>query len=112
MGGQQAIAYQDRSELVCHATAHLPWLEFDEWEKLQMLCERYPHLRFVEFDMNGADDVVKYEKWQHASDRNRMITIGRPGFTKRVREGIRACGAAERNCMLGPELPDISSTAA
>merc|ERR1719226_349513 len=62
--------------------------------------------------MNGADDVAKYRKWVGAGPKHRMITMGRPGFTERVRAGIASAGVAPQHCVLGPELPDISSTAA
>jgi len=66
--------------------------------------------------MNGADDVVKYRKWSSAGRSNRMIVMGRPGFTDDVRSGIQGVvhqgRCALKHCLLGPELPDISSTAA
>merc|ERR1711924_105782 len=76
---------------------------------------------FTEFDMNGADDVVKYQKWQFVMRRPgsrcvgyRMITMGRPGFTEEVFAGMAECNIDPDDgiCFLGPELPDISSTAA
>merc|ERR1711908_152569 len=62
--------------------------------------------------MNGADDVEKYGKWRNAGPRNRMITMGRPGFTESVKRGAQSVRVAAEDFILGPELPDISSTAA
>lgn len=79
------------------------------WE----LAERWPELRFVHFSMNGADDVVKYGKYMWCGPRYRLITMGRPGFTEEVRRGMTEAkiDADSGFCILGPELPDISSTA-
>jgi hypothetical protein len=65
--------------------------------------------------MNGADDVCKYQKWRHAKPHHRMITMGRPGSTKALLKGMKSagmpqCGTAD--FLLGPELPDLSSSAA
>lgn len=40
--------------------------------------------------LNGADDVVKYEKWWHVKDYEdgeRYITVGRPGYVPGVLQG-------------------------
>jgi nicotinic acid mononucleotide adenylyltransferase len=119
--GQSTICIEDRAQLVRLATVERPWLLHDESGRgaarasaqgLSLLRSRFPNLKFVEFDMNGADDVAKYRKWVGAGPRHRMITMGRPGFTERVRAGIASAGVAPQHCILGPELPDISSTAA
>merc|ERR1719356_1138041 len=119
--GQSTICIEDRAQLVRLATAGRPWLLYDESGRgaarasaqgLSLLRSRFPKLRFVEFDMNGADDVARYRKWIGAGPKHRMITMGRPGFTERVRAGIASAGVAPQHCLLGPELPDISSTAA
>eukprot|EP00747_Dinoflagellata_sp_TGD_P182099 gnl/TRDRNA2_/TRDRNA2_36190_c0_seq1.p1 gnl/TRDRNA2_/TRDRNA2_36190_c0~~gnl/TRDRNA2_/TRDRNA2_36190_c0_seq1.p1 ORF type:complete len:290 (-),score=54.83 gnl/TRDRNA2_/TRDRNA2_36190_c0_seq1:151-1020(-) len=113
--GQKMLKLQDRAELVRLATAERPWLNYDEgyrWSP-QNLSRSWPKLQFVEFDMNGADDVLKYRKWQWTGPQNRMITMGRPGYTEAVKEGMRSSGLKldDGNCILGPELPDVSSTA-
>ena len=43
---------------------------------MRVLCRQvaaFPALVFCVFDMNGADDVVKYCKWESASAENRMV---------------------------------------
>eukprot|EP00746_Dinoflagellata_sp_MGD_P135714 gnl/MRDRNA2_/MRDRNA2_69771_c0_seq2.p1 gnl/MRDRNA2_/MRDRNA2_69771_c0~~gnl/MRDRNA2_/MRDRNA2_69771_c0_seq2.p1 ORF type:complete len:579 (+),score=95.47 gnl/MRDRNA2_/MRDRNA2_69771_c0_seq2:63-1799(+) len=112
--GQKALNYQERSHLVELVTAEHPWLCYDDGSGFLALCQRWPHLNFIEFDMNGADDVVKYSKWVATGPRNRMITMGRPGSTAAVVDGMKRSriNADDGNCFLGPELPDISSTAA
>ena len=67
--------------------------------------------------MNGADDVVKYSKYYYTvgDPETHMVAMGRPGFTETLRRGMRAAGMAEQgaaNFVLGPELPDVSSTQA
>jgi len=112
--GQRALNYEDRRHLAEIATRELPWLCFDEGRGCRDLRQRWPRLSFQEFDLNGADDVVKYQKWRDAGPKNRMITIGRPGSTAAVVDGMRkqGIGPDDETCFLGPELPDISSTAA
>mmetsp|Transcript_131476 Transcript_131476/g.262348 ORF Transcript_131476/g.262348 Transcript_131476/m.262348 type:complete len:566 (-) Transcript_131476:179-1876(-) len=112
--GEKALNVQDRSHLVNLVTAEHPWLCYDDGSGFRALCQRWPHLKFTKFDMNGADDVVKYEKWLASGPRNRMITMGRPGSTAAVVDGMKRSriDSDDGNCFLGPELPDISSTAA
>jgi len=119
--GQRAICLEDRAQLVRLAVSGRPWLLYDESGRgaarasaqgLALLRSRFPNVTFVHFDMNGADDVAKYRKWASAGPNNRMITMGRPGFTERVQAGIARAGVEPKHCILGPELPDISSTAA
>jgi len=115
--GQNALSYEQRSDLVRLATAELPWLCFGDGGTLERrILKLHPNLEFVEYDMNGADDVVRFRKWLSAGESNRMIAMGRPGFTDEVRSGIQRAvdqgRCAPKHCLLGPELPDISSTAA
>lgn len=116
--GQKHINEQDRAKLVRLATAELAWLNFAEdytdGHHRFFLEKRWPSLRFFEFDMNGADDVVKFGKWKYTDRENRMITIGRPSFTELVLDGMKECGIDQDDgyCFLGPELLDISSTGA
>lgn len=115
--GQKALDYEQRCNLVRLATAELPWLCFGGGGQFEgNLSELHPNLEFVKYDMNGADDVARFHKWKWAGKSNRMITIGRPGFTDDVRGGIQRVvdrgTCAPKHCLLGPELPDISSTAA
>lgn len=54
---------------------------------MRRLRGAHPGLRIEHFDMNGADDVVKYSKWSWAGPNNRMITMCRPGSTATLRQG-------------------------
>merc|ERR1711971_1210596 len=114
MGGQKALDKATRAQLVRLAIADLPWPRYSESpsEGLPAIRQRFPNIRFVEFDMNGADDVLKYHKWRRAGPNHRMITMGRPGSTATVHKGMTTAKVAPEHCLLGPELPDISSTAA
>jgi len=108
------ITQDDRAHLVELATASYPWLCYDDNFGVERLARDWPKLRFCVFDMNGADDVLKYEKWTHANADNKMIIMGRPGSTLAVRRGMERArvDANQGHCILGPELPSISSTAA
>lgn len=55
--------------------------------EVRRLRGAHPGLRIEHFDMNGADDVVKYSKWSWAGPNNRMITMCRPGSTATLRQG-------------------------
>lgn len=118
--GQKVLDERQRAHLVRLATSEYPWLNHEDCRLVMVeLCDQWPHLKFVEFDMNGADDVVKYEKWRfcrqlHGQGDYRMIIMGRPGSTQQVLKGMQDCeiDPEDGKCFLGPELPDISSTAA
>merc|ERR1719203_2360245 len=85
-----------------------------EGASMQDLAIQWPRLKFVRFCLNGADDVVKYRKYTWSSSSRRFITMGRPGFTEKVKQGMAAAKVDPKAgyFILGPELPDISSTAA
>jgi len=78
------------------------------WAEELAAC--YPALVFDVWTLNGADDVVKYRKWASASEDNRQIAMGRPGDSDAI---LQAIGAhPNENFVLGPEMPDVSSSAA
>ena len=116
--GHQAIDYEERAHLVRLATVSTPWLAFDETHGsgYYVLRQAWPNLHFTWFAMNGADDVLngkKYE-WDFSPPHGtRMIIMGRPGFTEQVKQKLEDHGVNDHEgyCILGPELPDISSTA-
>ena len=61
---QRALSYKERAHLVQLATSEDPWLYFVDRcigrdGTVTNLKQRWPDLEFVEFHMNGADDVVK-----------------------------------------------------
>jgi nicotinic acid mononucleotide adenylyltransferase len=112
-GARAGISKEDRAGMMDLATQDLPWMNPRGTQPgTGQLLKRFPALTFVDWELNGADDVAKYEKWNDCDERNRFLTLGRPGHTEAVRAGIARCGADPRWCVLAPELPDISSTAA
>ena len=62
--------------------------------------------------MNGADDVVRYDKFADVGPQYRMIVLGRPGYTEKALAGARQADLEAGYLVMGPELPDISSSAA
>ena len=111
------INWWDRARLVQLATDELPWMGLNsvpEDDAVQYLREdgRWQHLTFIQYHLNGADDVVKFEKWDWASETDRYFTIGRPGWTHQVLRGARAkWGVCNTPFFyVAPELPDISAT--
>ncbi|CAE7742360.1 unnamed protein product [Symbiodinium sp. CCMP2456] len=115
---EKSVSYADRADLVRLASAEVPWMDFNpgrEAHVIGRLQAVWPHLQFVRFLLNGADDVVKYQKWQLASPEKRYITIGRPGFTEKVEHGARRDGVAlDQGFFIlvpgGSEVSDVSST--
>jgi len=112
---QRALDMDQRRHLVSLATEEYPWIqqERNEGRTLSELTSWWSQLNFVHFCMNGADDVVKYRKYSWSSPRNRFITMGRPGYTEAVVEGIRdsQIDVEAGYFILGPQLEDVSSSA-
>jgi len=110
------IKYADRAMLVEFACSDLPWMSFSPWREhvaATAVQKAWPKLRIVRFCLNGADDVLKYQKWRQCSPQHRLITMGRPGgYTEKLRSAVCRAGIdpEEGNFILGPELPDVSST--
>jgi len=121
------LSMHERAELLQIATAKHDWLGYvhlrDGYRTEDSLVEAVRQLIpgksekvVMHYDMNGADDVLKYKKWFNASRTNMMITMCRPGSTEELRKHVREAqedGYAQSPYFLvGPELPDISSTLA
>ena len=115
--GDRPISKQERLALIGMATVDMPWLEACESSRVAVreLRALWPSLVVDEYVMNGADDVVKFRKWEHAATDGaggqRYMTMGRPGSMEQLREGMRRSGVSESaRFVLGPVLPDVSST--
>ena len=119
--GDVLIPQTQRSRLVQLAAAGHAWLGLGWPLAVDKLQAQYPNLKLTSFRINGADDVVKYGKfWSKPSAR--IIVMGRPGSTEAVLEGMATArngrgqpapiSEDDANFVLGPELPDISSSAA
>ena len=112
--GEASLSAEKRLALVRMAAEELPWLSWEscgEGETVGLLRKTHPHLHFVHFIMNGADDVVRYRKYR-VGPQHRMIVLGRPGYTAKALAGARRVDLDAGNFVMGPELPDISSSAA
>ena len=114
---EKPLGLADRQDLVRIATADLSWLELSKCsrtiEDVARLRQLFPSLQIDHFEMNGADDMVKYKKWCWAGPSHKMITMGRPGSTPAVVQGMASVGipaGGSADFVLGPELPDISSS--
>ena len=114
--GEASLSAEKRLGLVQVAAEELPWLSWEscrEGETVGLLRQTHPHLHFVHFYMNGADDVVRYRKYR-VGPQHRMIVLGRPGYTAKALAGASRAGIdlQSGHLVIGPELPDISSSAA
>ena len=133
--GQPVLMSNDRDHLCELAITDYPWLNLVAHEGLEPgmrvtdhppaniaeLRIRWPSLCFQHFVLSGADDVLRFSKytWYAECDAEgkryesgRMICLGRPGFTETVIKQATECGIDldNGNFIMGPELPDISST--
>ena len=95
---------------------------------LEDLNRRYQHLKFVEYDVNGPDDVVNWEKVMWARKKHefrkmidedgkeapvRFVTILRhKGDNISLMKLIKKAGFDSPNkyCIVGPKIEDVSST--
>ena len=108
------LSAEKRLALVKMAAEKLLWLSWEscgEGETVGLLRQTHPHLHFAHFRMNGADDVVRYRKYR-VGPQHRMIVLGRPGYTAKALAGARRVDLDAGYFVMGPELPDISSSAA
>eukprot|EP00756_Hemistasia_phaeocysticola_P025076 Hpha_TRINITY_DN15987_c2_g3::TRINITY_DN15987_c2_g3_i1::g.72304::m.72304 len=123
--GSVHLNKEERRELVGIATSKLDWLGYSDldWEgrKCPEKAVAEEVRRFLapsgstvdHYYLNGADDVVKYRKWEWTGPFNRFITMCRPGYTETLLLEMRKQGVIPSPYFLiGPELPDISSTEA
>ena len=64
--GLASLSYEQRLGLVQMAVQEHPWLGWEgyEGEMLAELQRSHPHLVFEHFYMNGADDVLRYAKYE------------------------------------------------
>ena len=64
--GVASLSYEQRLGLVQMAVQEHPWLGWEscEGKLLQELQRRHPRLVFEHFYMNGADDVLRYAKYE------------------------------------------------
>ena len=116
--GQQNLGYETRAHLVRLATVGKSWLALDETrDGFKVLELSWPRLNFTYICMNGADDVWNNRKYNYNFANawaTKMLIMGRPGYTQPVYEALkkRRVDFEGGVCILGPELPNISSSAA
>jgi hypothetical protein len=120
-GDDASIPYAERQRLVQISTASTEWLGCGWPQDFEDICARWPRLVMTRFEISGADDVVKYGKFWSQPDA-RMIVMGRSCSTAALREGMARARDSlgrlspicddDQNFVVGPELPDISSSAA
>ena len=109
------VCKQQRIALVAMAIADKAWLQVCRGSHISQLAEirrQWPSLVFCHFEMNGADDVVRYRKWRDKTrSGERLITMGRKGSMQLLEKGMRESGVEEDEFfILGPVLPEVSST--
>jgi hypothetical protein len=113
--GEATLGQQARLGLVQLAVAELSWIGWEdrEGDSLAALRMSWPRLHFVHFRINGADDVLRYSKYVTDAD-NRTITMGRHPHTTEVvvQANLRNINLEKGHFIMGPELPDISSSGA
>lgn len=111
--GEEMIDWFNRAMLADLATADISWMGVSYLRESWVLHDfqnqndlHWSRLQFIQYHMNGADDVLKYEKWNWAVEDERYITVGRPGYT----EKLQSLAKETKLFLIGPELPEISSS--
>lgn len=108
---QYMMTEEYRVALIDVATAYMPWLISWPYDALptRPLQQKYQGLHFEHFTMNGADDVLKFEKWQYASPENRYLTMGRTCSIDLLQQQMdRAKYTWNKNFLLGPGITDMN----
>lgn len=111
--GDHPLRAMERGHCIKLATRTHDWLGLSVRTRGQEeMVRQWPNLQFVKFSLNGADDVARYQKWGQATRTHRLITMGRPGNTEKVMAGMKKAkiNPDDGFFIMGPELPDISST--
>lgn len=113
--GEKAISSRERLMLCGLATSQYPWVHCEnvilsQW--LQGLQRKFECLQFFVWRLNGADDVVKYQKWLYACADSRYITMGRPGHTKLLLDDLKTAKTSKISAdyFLVGSLDDSSSS--
>lgn len=113
---QKPISLNERKHLVEEALSDLDWMAWESAQGVSMhsLQTRWKHLKFIKFFMNGADDIFNGRKYQSCKKKHetRMVIMLRPGYSDKLIKAMDKDGVDREDgqCVLGPELPDISST--
>lgn len=116
--GDEPLSKTQRRTLVDMAILEIKWLRScggRHETELEAMRRQYPTLVFEHYEMNGADDVVRYRKWQEAlfaqETGKRYITMGRHGSMEALHQGMHEDGISESEYfLLGPEIAIISSS--
>lgn len=76
-----------RAALFSTATAHLPYVYVSTTygsEIVSQIADVVPTAEITRYYLNGADDVVRYQKWREARANNRLLIAGRGHCTEEV----------------------------
>ena len=111
------VSLEDRKHLVKLSIKDYEWLTMIDcsfWsyknDLNHYLQNQYPQVTFIHYELNGADDVLRFEKWNDCNKSYRLIAMGRSGYTEETRAKILQSKVNPVYCILGPELENISST--
>merc|ERR1712046_181121 len=119
----EIIPYESRQMLVELATQEYDWLWFKEkpFEAFEELQRQPSQLHIKHFEVIGADNSLYTKPWRRVTDTERIILMGRPADpgenngTEAMHRAMRKDNydiTSTSKCIMGPELADISSTAA
>jgi nicotinic acid mononucleotide adenylyltransferase len=108
---QYMMTEEYRVMLIDVATEHMHWLI--SWphdsSPICPLRQKYQKLLFEHFTMNGADDVLKFEKWQYASPQTRYLTMGRACSIDLLQQQMHHANYTwNDNFLLGPGITDMN----
>ena len=117
-----AVSAEDRRMLVDFAVEDFAWIcsSDNAWTEFDRLERRFPDLEFIHYEVDGADVAIKNRTWLHCSEGSRRVAMGRAcadGEANPTQEIIALAqddgvDLAAGLFIVGPELPDISSSRA
>ena len=106
--------------LVELAVDDISWIAFHDnaWRAFEELRRSFRHLHFIHYELDGADVALKNRTWLRCSEHSRRVAMGRAcavGETNPTHEIIALAqqdgvDIAAGRFIIGPELPDISSS--
>jgi hypothetical protein len=114
------ISAVNRQMLVDFAVEDVDWIcsHNNAWAALDELKSSFPKLKFIHYEVDGADVALKNCTWRYCSDDSRRVAMGRacadgePNPTQRIIMRANQDDIAAGRFIIGPELPDISSSSA
>jgi hypothetical protein len=120
--GEVAISEKNRRMLVDLAVEDIAWISSlrNAWAALAELKASFSNLKFIHYEVDGADVALKNHTWRRCSEHSRRVAMGRACADGEANPTQQIIALAQQDgidiaaghFIIGPELPDISSSRA